>query len=53
MGVDYSGRFVDAAMSIKQGKTVEYGDGATASLASSSLVAGIDASRASFKQVQA
>lgn len=47
MGVDFSGRFVSAALSIQQGKEVGYGDGKEATLPD---VKGIDTARVTFRQ---
>ena len=46
--MDYSGRFLDAAMAIQSGKKVGFGDGEVASVPTSE---GIDLSNVVFKQV--
>lgn len=47
--MDYSGRFIDAALTIQSGKEVEFGDGKVAGLPTSE---GVDATRVVFKQVR-
>ena len=46
--MDYSGRFIDAALSIQAGKEVEFGEGQVARLPRNE---GVDATRVVFKQV--
>lgn len=48
VAVDYSGRFIDAAMAIQAGKRVEFGEGQVARLPADD---GIDPARVTFKQV--
>jgi hypothetical protein len=49
VAVDYSGRYIDAAMKIQSGKEIEFGGGEVARLPD---VEGVDASRVIFKQVR-
>ena len=46
--MEYSGRFIDAALAIQAGKGVEFGKGQVARLPTG---AGLDATRVIFKQV--
>ena len=48
VGVDYSGRFIDTALAIQDGKTVEYGEGQVASL---QMLEGVRPLQVAFKQV--
>ena len=48
VGVDFSGRFIDAAMNLQSGKTLSYGEGKVASLKS---LEGTKPDRVTFKQV--
>ena len=49
MGVEYSGRFINAALAIQAGKGVEFGEGQVARLPTDG---GVDATRVVFKQVR-
>ena len=48
--MDFSGRFINAAMSLQSGQEVEYGEGKVASLSS---LQGISPENVTFKQARA
>ena len=58
LGVDYSGRFLDAALQLSQGREVRYVSSSSSSSSGggtervATLPAGVDASKVVFKQVK-